>query len=103
MQVYTDHKNQVTFMTTQELSERQGRWMRFLTQYNYKIIYRPWKEGGKPDALTSRAGDLPTAGDKSLTRNMTILLPPENWGTLEVKEIKVEPMELVEFQETDEG
>ena len=31
IQVFTDHKNLVTFMLTKELSERQGRWQEFLS------------------------------------------------------------------------
>ena len=61
VRVLTDHKNLVTFMKTKELSERQARWKILLSQYNFRIEYRPGKEGGKPDALTRRAGDLPTA------------------------------------------
>ena len=75
--VLTDHQNIVTFMTTQELSERQARWMQKLSQYKFKIKYQPGREGGKTDALTRREGDLPTAGDKRLTRNVGILLPRE--------------------------
>src|ERR1700712_913233 len=103
VQVYTDHKNLVTFMSTKELSERQGRWMRFLTQYNFKIIYRPGKEGGKPDALTRRAGDLPTAGDKRLTRNVGTLLPRKYWDIPKDEDVKIEALELAEFQDRDEG
>jgi len=54
-------------MTTKELSERQARWIQELSQYNFKIKYRPGKEGGWPDAITTRAGDLPTAAEKRLT------------------------------------
>jgi len=53
-------------MSTKELRVRQARWMQELSQYNFKIEYRQGKEVGKPDALTRRAGDLPTAGDKRL-------------------------------------
>jgi len=77
IRVLTDQKNLVTFMTTKELNEREARCMQELSQYNFKIEYRPGKEGGKPDALTRRGGDLPTAGDKRLTRNVGILLPKE--------------------------
>jgi len=54
-------------MTMKGLSERQARWMQEPSQYNFKIEYRPRKEGGKPDTLTRRAGDLPRAEDKTLT------------------------------------
>jgi len=67
IRVLIDHKNLVTIMTTKELKEPQARWRQDLSQYNFKIEYRPGKEEGKPDALTRREGDLPTAGDKRLT------------------------------------
>jgi len=68
--VLTDHMNLVTFMTTKELNERQARWMQELSQYNFKIEYQSGKEGGKPDTLTRRGGDIPTGGDQRLTRNV---------------------------------
>jgi len=78
--------------------------MQELSQYNFKIEYRPGKEGGKPDALTRREGDLPTAGDKRLTRNMGILLPKERyWDIRETEEIRLDILETTEFQDKDEG
>jgi len=98
IRVLTDHKNLVTFMTTKELNERQARWMQELSQYNFKIEYRPGKEGGKPDALTRREGDLPTAGDKRLTQNVGILLPKERyWDIPENEEIRLDILETTEF------
>jgi len=104
IRVLTDHKNLVTFMTTKELNERQARWMQELSQYKFKIEYRPGKEGGKPEALTRREGDLPTAGDKRLTGNVGILLPKERyWDIPETEEIKLDILETTEFQDKDEG
>jgi len=104
VRVLTDHKNLVTFMTTKELSERQARWRQELRQYNFKIEYRPGKEGGKPDALTRRAGDLPTAGDKKLTQNVKIVLPKERyWDIADAEEIKVDMLEATEFQDKKGG
>jgi len=78
--------------------------MQELSQYNLKIEYRPGKEGRKPDALTSRERDLPTAGDKRLTRNVGILLPKERyWDIPDAEEIKVHGLETTEFQDKDEG
>jgi len=77
IRVLTHHKNLVTFMTTKELKERQAQLIQELGQYNFKIQYRPGKEGGKPAPLTRREGDLPTAGDKRRTSNVGILLPRE--------------------------
>jgi len=103
IRVLTDHKNFVTFMTMKELNERQARWMQALCQYNFKIDYRPGKEGGKPDALTRGEGDLPTAGDKRLTRNVGILLPKERyWDIPETEEIKLDVLETTQFQDKNE-
>jgi len=91
-------------MTTKELNERQARWMQELSQYNFKIEYRPGKKEGKPDALTRREGDLPTAGDKRLTRNVGILLPKERyWDIPEMEKVKLDVLETMEFQDKDEG
>jgi len=91
-------------MTIKELNERQARWMQELGQYNFKIEYRPGKEGGKPDALTRREGDLPTAGDKRQTQNVGILLPKERYPDIpETEDIKLDIMETTEFQDKDEG
>jgi len=91
-------------MTTKELNERQARWMQELSQYNFKIEYRPGKEGGTQDALTRREGDLPTAGDKRLTQNVGILLPKERYCDIpETEEIKLEVLETTEFQDQDKG
>ena len=104
IQVFTDYKNLVTFMTTKELSERQGRWREFLSQYNFRIIYRPGKERRKPDAHTRRPGDISTAEEKRLGKIFGILLPKETyWDILEEQEVKIEEMELAEFQDKDEG
>ena len=62
--VITDHKNLEYFTSSKQLRRRQARWSEFLSRFDYKIIYRPGKAGGKPDALTRRSGDLPKEGMK---------------------------------------
>lgn len=59
VRVLCDHKNLEYFMTTKKLSRRQARWAKFLSYFNFKIDYRPGRQGTKPDALTRRPGDLP--------------------------------------------
>ena len=66
-------------MSTKELSERQGRWQEFLSQYNFRIIYRPGKEGRKPDALTRRLENIPTTEDKKDRKRVGILLLREKY------------------------
>lgn len=59
VKVYTDHKNLEHFMTTKQLNRRQARWAKFLSEFNFKIMYRPGKQGEKPDVLTRRSQDFP--------------------------------------------
>ena len=46
VKVYTDHKNLTYFTTTKELNKRQTRWSEFLSEFNFRIIYRKGKENG---------------------------------------------------------
>jgi len=48
--VLTDHKNVEYFTMTKLLNCRQARWAQFLSQFNFKIVYRPGKAGAKPDS-----------------------------------------------------
>jgi transposase InsO family protein len=76
VQVLTDHKNLEYFTTTKLLDRRQARWSQFLSQFNFKIVYRPGKSGGKPDSLTRRSGDLPKEGDERTTENFSVVIKP---------------------------
>jgi len=75
--VLTDHKSLEYFMTTKKLSRRQARWAELLSQYNFKIDYRPGAANGKADALTrredsdvSRAKEDPNLNQTMLTKTM---------------------------------
>jgi hypothetical protein len=61
--VLSDRKNLEYFMTTKQLNRRQVRWAEYLSRFNFVITYRSGKQGGKPNALTRRSGDLPEEGD----------------------------------------
>ena len=50
-------------MSTKLYSQRQACWLEFLLQFNFKIVYRLGKDGGKLDTLTRRSGDLSKEGD----------------------------------------
>src|SRR5260370_6547990 len=50
-----DHKNLEYFTTTKKLTQRQARWSKFLSPFNFKIRFRPKQLGAKPDALTHRS------------------------------------------------
>jgi hypothetical protein len=76
--VLSDHKNLEYFTMTKLLNRSQARWSQFLSQFNFKIVYRPGTTGGKLDALTHRSGDLPKAGDDRSLENQTTIIKPEN-------------------------
>ena len=59
VQVLTDHQALQYFMTDKKLTRRQVRWAQMLSEFNFKITYRPGKLGTKADALTRRPGDVP--------------------------------------------
>jgi hypothetical protein len=79
VKVITDHKNLEYFTTTKLLNRRQARWSEFLSRFNFKIVYRPGKQGGKPDALTRRSEDLPKEGDERLQHQSQTVLKRENF------------------------
>jgi hypothetical protein len=67
--VITDYKNLEYFALIKELSRHQARWNKSFSRFDFKIIYRPGKAGGKSDALTGRLGDLLKERDLSDEHN----------------------------------
>jgi hypothetical protein len=78
IQVLSNHKNLEYFMSTKLLNCRQTHWAEYLSCFNFRIVYRPGKAGGKPDALTRRSGDLPQGGDARLIEQQRVVLKPQN-------------------------
>ena len=63
--VFTDQKNLEYFHTTKLLNRRQARWAEILSQFNFKIIYRPGEKNGRADALSRRVEpELKREGEK---------------------------------------
>ena len=58
VKVYTDYKNLKHFMNTKQLNCWQARWVKFLSEFNFKISYRSENQGEKPDVLTHQSQDL---------------------------------------------
>ena len=52
--VINDHANLQYFMQNNNLNRRQMTWGHYLSEFNFKIIHRPGKTSGKPDALSRR-------------------------------------------------
>ena len=71
--VYTDHQNLQNVLTTKVCNQRQIRLGQQLANYNFKIVYRPGKRGGKPDALSRQPEYRPEEG--ATHREQSILKP----------------------------
>jgi hypothetical protein len=52
--VVADHRALEYFSTKQQLNLRQAGWADLLTQYNFKITYRPGKDNEAADALSKK-------------------------------------------------
>jgi len=74
--VYTDHQNLQNFLTTKVWNQRQIWWAQRLADYNFKIIYRLGKRGGKPDALSRGPEYRPEVGAKHSEQS---ILKPEHF------------------------
>ncbi|KAI0992807.1 hypothetical protein K3495_g15377 [Podosphaera aphanis] len=75
--ILTDHKNLEHFTTTKKLNRRQARWNELLADFNFKIVFRPGKKGGKPDALTRISTDRPLdpTDEREQQQHQTLLKP----------------------------
>jgi len=81
VEVITDHKNLEYFMTTKALNQRQVRWSEFLSQFNFRIVYRPGSRAVHPDALSRKSEDRPSKSnpdDDRIKNRERIVLPPKN-------------------------
>jgi hypothetical protein len=65
IQVFTDHQNLTSFMTTKKLNRRQVRWAEFMANFDFKIFHRAGTLNGAADAL-SRRSDLREKENKIL-------------------------------------
>ncbi len=74
IQVYTDHKNLLYFTITKVLNQRQIRWSKKLSSYNFNIQYWKRSENLKINVLSRRANHMT---DRSQI-NQTILQQNQN-------------------------
>ena len=58
IKILIDHKNLEYFMFIKQLNRRQVRWVEFLFEFNFRIIYRSEKQGMKSNSLTRRLDDI---------------------------------------------
>jgi hypothetical protein len=81
--IYSDHHNLLWFRETKVYNRRQARWAEKISKYDFVIVFRPGKEGGKPDALSRRPDYAEQArlGDRTMT-----FLRPEQVDTSAIEE-----------------
>ena len=97
--VLTDHKNLIRFTTTKEVTDRQIRWSKVLSGFDFKIEFRRGKEGGKPDALTRRKADMPQEGDERLMQKERILLLRGKYFNTTIQEMETTTFEMNDKEE----
>ena len=77
--ILSDHKNLEHFTTTKKLNRRQARWSELLADFDFKIVFRPGKQNGKPDALTRISTDKPLdINDERTQHQHQTLLKPQH-------------------------
>ena len=86
------------FTTTKQLNGRQVRWNEELANFDIHIEYRPGLEGGKPDTLMRRSGDLPTPKDTRKTQRNITLQPREKYWRAA---IQLRTTETYQIEEND--
>ncbi|KAF7567774.1 hypothetical protein PtrM4_143650 [Pyrenophora tritici-repentis] len=81
VEVLTDHRGLEYFRSKRNLNRRQARWAEFLEEFDFRIQYRPGKQGTKPDSLTRRTGDLPdSVTDDRVQHQCQTILGSNRWG-----------------------
>ncbi|KAI0995935.1 hypothetical protein K3495_g12247 [Podosphaera aphanis] len=88
--VLTDHKSLEYFTTTKKLNRRQVRWNQLLADFDFKILFRPGKLRGKPDALTRINADKPSSDNdaRNSQQFQTLLKPSQILRRLEINQLR---------------
>jgi Reverse transcriptase (RNA-dependent DNA polymerase)/RNase H-like domain found in reverse transcriptase/Integrase zinc binding domain/Chromo (CHRromatin Organisation MOdifier) domain/Integrase core domain len=104
--VYTDHRNLLWFTETKLYNRRQARWAEKLSRFDFVIVFRPGKQGGKPDALSRRPDYMSQEEDRDV-RTMAFLKPEQVDTSLLRPETALQRVKLnrivTEVMDIDEG
>ena len=74
--VFTDHKNLEYFASSKVLSRRQARWAEFLSEFWFKVVYRPGHLNTKADILSRRRNYADEEGGEPTPKS---LFKPGQW------------------------
>lgn len=100
--ILTDHRNLEYFMTTKNLSERQVRWSEILSQYNFRLKFRPGKKATRPDALSRRPQDVPQTLNDPRLKEREFKLIRNEWIEKD-NEILLTPLRMSNHNKIPEG
>jgi hypothetical protein len=70
--IFTDHRTLESFDTQKDLSRRQARWMEFLSQFEYSIVYLKGEDNTVADALSRTEFDESNAAVEDAWKQTTI-------------------------------
>jgi len=76
--IFSDHRNLLYQKKPEKMTQRLVRWALFLSEFNFKIVYRPGSNNSKPDAL-SRRPDYEKSSKSSENDVPFSVLRPENF------------------------
>ena len=74
--VFTDHKNLEYFVSTKVLSRRQVKWGEFLSEFRFKVVYKPGHLNTKTDVLSRRRDYADEEGGEVTPKS---LFKPGQW------------------------
>ena len=74
--IFTDHKNLEYFASSKVLSRRQARWAEFLSEFWFKVVYRPGHLNTKADILSRRRDYADEEGSEPTPKS---LFKPGQW------------------------
>lgn len=66
-------------MTTRTLNERQIRWSQFLSNFEFKLQFRPGRQAAMPDALSRCEQDMPKDVDDERLKSRDLKLIKDIW------------------------
>jgi len=99
VEIWTDHKNLEYFMTAKKLNRRQAWWSLYLARFDFKLVHRPGRSMGKPDALSRRPDHSKGASDNE----DVILLRPELIAVRALEGLHLEGPEQDMLREIHQG
>jgi len=99
VEIWTDHKNLEYFMTAKKLNRRQAHWSLYLARFNFKLIYRPGRSMGKPDALSQKLDH----GKGTSNNEDVVLLRPELIVVRALEGLHLEGLEQDMLREIRQG